>query len=190
MIQSNKKGFTIIELLIVIAIVAILLALVMASFDAQRKKSRDNVRISDIQTIRLALDNYRLSCGEFPEALELTANNGCQAGVSFADFIGNIPQSPSYSSTNQPSSLDYFYAGLSTSPGGRCYEYHIATQLEYGADNDFGDGEQSQFLDSDHDFAQFQGKYDKRCRNSDLDFDNADDDTYGLYDFRSTKHDF
>ena len=192
--MKNKKGFTMIELLIVIALISIILLLVMTSLTTQRKKARDSVRISDIQKIRLALDEYRLACGEFPQSLELAANNGCPPEVSLADFLPQIPKSPEYSSDSElfpTQGVDYFYAGLSTIPGGRCYEYHIATQLEYGADNNFTDGEQSQFLNADHDFAKFEGPtFTRACAGSDQDFANAENDSYGLYDFRSTQHDF
>jgi prepilin-type N-terminal cleavage/methylation domain-containing protein len=190
---KHTKAFTMIELLVVISIIAILLVIILNSFNGHRKKARDNVRIADIQTIRLALDHYRLNCGEFPATLSLTANNGCNTGVSFGDFILEIPQSPEYAEGHMffPShGLDYFYAGLSNTVNGRCYEYHIATQLEYGADNSFADNEQGQFLGADHDYAYFAGsRYNQPCLGADEDFEDAEDDGHGLYDFRSAKYD-
>lgn len=180
------------EIIIVVAIIGIIMSLVLVSFGKQQKKGRDNVRVADIQNLRLALDSYRLNCGEFPARLDLAANNGCESGVTFGDFILEIPVSPSYADGHNlfpTHGQDYFYAGLSTTTNGRCYEYHIATQLEYGADSNFADGEQSALLSADHDFEKYGGStYTKKCQSAQEDFVNADDDSYGLYDFRSTKH--
>lgn len=182
------------EVLVVIAVIAILMTIVLSGFNNHRKKARDDVRVADIHAIRLALDHYRLNCGEFPNRLDLNADNGCRGGVNFGDFILEIPTSPEYAEGHRlfPAShgLDYFYAGLSTTTNGKCYEYHIATQLEYGADNAFADGEQGAFFIADHDFEKYGGStYDSRCRSAEEDFDDAEDDVNGLYDFRSTKHD-
>lgn len=58
--QNNKKGFTLLELLIVIAIIAILsviLILVLNPAETLRK-SRDAQRISDLNTVKTALGLY------------------------------------------------------------------------------------------------------------------------------------
>lgn len=49
-----KKGFTLIELLIVIAIIAILATIVVVSYAGAQKKSRDNKRKADLQSIASA----------------------------------------------------------------------------------------------------------------------------------------
>src|SRR3989344_8806893 len=55
--QSNKKGFTLLELLIVIAILAVLGAIVIFMLNPAEtlKKSRDAQRISDLSTLKTAL---------------------------------------------------------------------------------------------------------------------------------------
>jgi prepilin-type N-terminal cleavage/methylation domain-containing protein len=53
-----KKGFTLIELLIVIAIIAILATIVVVSYAGAQKKSRDNKRKADIQSIASAYQIY------------------------------------------------------------------------------------------------------------------------------------
>lgn len=58
--KSSKKGFTLLELLIVIAIIAILsVAIVLVLNPAEMlKKSRDSQRISDLSTLKSALGIY------------------------------------------------------------------------------------------------------------------------------------
>ena len=47
--KLNKKGFTMAELLIVVAIIAVLVAIAIPIFSAQLEKSRDAVSISNIR---------------------------------------------------------------------------------------------------------------------------------------------
>ena len=56
LIGNLKKGFTLVELIIVIAIIAVLSVSAMMLLTKWLSKSRDSRRLSDIQTIRKALD--------------------------------------------------------------------------------------------------------------------------------------
>ena len=58
--QLNKKGFTLLELLIVIAILAVLGAIVVFLLNPAEtlRKARDSQRISDLSTIKTALGIY------------------------------------------------------------------------------------------------------------------------------------
>lgn len=191
--KKSSSGFTMIELLVVIGIMAILLAIVLGALNTSRIKSRDNVRVSDIQKIRLALEQYRVVCGVFPATLSLSANNARNGTCSatLGDFIAVIPTVPHYSIENQnpQQGESYIYSGLSTSTNGHCYDYHIAVQMEYGADNNYSDGESAEFLENDHDYnpLDFNAQYRFRCAGSGPLIQNAHDDSYGLYDFRSSQ---
>ena len=48
-VKKNKKGFTLAELLIVVAIIAVLVAISIPIFTSQLEKSRDAVSISNIR---------------------------------------------------------------------------------------------------------------------------------------------
>lgn len=118
--RVNKKGFTLIELLVVIAIIGILSSVVLASLNSARQKSRDARRVSDIKQLQLALELYRDSIGEYPDAL---------AGL-VSNYIAVVPTDPA---TN----VAYAYDNLLNSSGGACavasatcLSYHLGAELE------------------------------------------------------------
>lgn len=53
-----KKGFTLIELIIVIAIIGVLTALIMPNFMAGRIRARDTAKKSDLRSLKQALQMY------------------------------------------------------------------------------------------------------------------------------------
>lgn len=188
-IQKNK-GFTLAELLVVVALMVTLGVLIIGSLQTQRKKSRDNIRIAGIQQIRLALEEYKLACGQYPARLDADMDNGrCPAGVTFGTFLPHLPKNPVYAEGHNKTGQteNYQYSGLSSSSDGPCYEYHIAVQLEYDADNDFDNVQDGKNLSSDHDWNNVR-PYTRLCRGSNPLIRDADDDSFGLYDFRSRSY--
>jgi prepilin-type N-terminal cleavage/methylation domain-containing protein len=57
-LKNTKRGFTMIDLLAVIAIIGILSSVVLASLLTSRQKSRDAKRIFDLGQVQLALELY------------------------------------------------------------------------------------------------------------------------------------
>ena len=70
-----KRGFTIIELMVVIAVMSILAAVVfVASFDSG-EKSRDAKRQADLRALQTAVELYKLKYGQYPAGCHgVTAN--------------------------------------------------------------------------------------------------------------------
>jgi len=65
--RSNlNKGFTFVELLVVVTIIAVLTAVAVVSYTSTNKKARDTKRKADLQEIRSALEIVRTECGAYP----------------------------------------------------------------------------------------------------------------------------
>jgi prepilin-type N-terminal cleavage/methylation domain-containing protein len=53
-----KKGFTLLELLIVISIIGILVAVATASYSSSQKKARNSRRMTDMKNVQTAAEQY------------------------------------------------------------------------------------------------------------------------------------
>jgi general secretion pathway protein G len=67
---TKRKAFTLIEVLLIVAIIGTLLALLVPSYTNLLEKSRANQAITDIIKISLKLDEFLTDNGTLPETLE------------------------------------------------------------------------------------------------------------------------
>lgn len=89
--MKTKKGFTLVELMVVIAIIALLTSIITSSLFGSRAKARDAKRISDIGQLQLTLAIFFDRCKQYPATLTLGANNGCPAGITLQSYTSSIP---------------------------------------------------------------------------------------------------
>jgi prepilin-type N-terminal cleavage/methylation domain-containing protein len=61
--MKNNKGFTLIELIVSITIIAVLTVAGVISYSGASKKARDSRRMADLEKIRIALELYRQGTG-------------------------------------------------------------------------------------------------------------------------------
>lgn len=95
-----KKGFTLIELMVVISIIGILSTMVLVSLGEARAKARDARRESDIRQIVLAMemdysDNEKYSqCVEMPSKIPCT-DPGCNCtNLGDGKYLDPVPRDP------------------------------------------------------------------------------------------------
>lgn len=64
----NSKGFTLIELMVVIAIIGVLSSVVLSSLNNAKVKARDTKRITEIKQMINALEIYRMTYNQYPDS--------------------------------------------------------------------------------------------------------------------------
>lgn len=69
----NKKGITLIEGLVVLAIIGLLGVLAAVALDSARERSRDAKRLADVTRISAALELYFNDHNSYPASAELSA---------------------------------------------------------------------------------------------------------------------
>lgn len=125
-----KQGFSLMELLISISIVAILVAIGVASYATVNKQSRDTKRKGDVEQIRAALEMYRADNGYYPAAgagawVIASSATDATAGLTpylVSSYISVVPRDPK-------SAQSYMYQATNLS-GSSYYGYCISTLLE------------------------------------------------------------
>lgn len=122
---TNKKylaGFTLIEILVVISIMAIIITIAIVSYTTVNKQSRDSKRKSDVEQLRSALEMYRSDIGYYPSVGSESWTNA-----------SNLPLVPTYLSiipSDPKSSQSYYYTVTPPASGGNYYTYCLCAQLE------------------------------------------------------------
>lgn len=70
MLKQVKHGFTLVELMVVMAIIALLLALAMPRYFNHLERSRETILKQDLAVMRDAIDKYHGDRGRYPDSLE------------------------------------------------------------------------------------------------------------------------
>jgi prepilin-type N-terminal cleavage/methylation domain-containing protein len=125
---TRAKGFTLIEILIVVAIIAILASVVLVGLGPTQKQGRDSRRISDLQGVQNALELYYNHCGWYPGAADCgatytgdTSYSDMSAALTGTASIG-VPQVPVDPTNVSP--YQYQYGSMAVN------SYTLAAQLE------------------------------------------------------------
>src|SRR5690242_11015119 len=85
--QSRKEGFTLLELMIVIAIIAILVGIAAGAYRRSVVHAKEATLKSDLTVMRQAIDHYTLDKEAAPQSLEDLVNPQSQ-------YMREIPVDP------------------------------------------------------------------------------------------------
>ena len=73
--KKNEKGFTMVELIIVVAIMGIIGALLVPAFGTMSAKARLSTDIATVKTLKRTADSYKAEKGTFPASSGDTLSN-------------------------------------------------------------------------------------------------------------------
>lgn len=84
-LKNKKKGFTLLELLVVLAILAILIAIAVPVYKGQKEKAALTAHNANVRVLETAVESYRQDKGEYPKDVEQLKNDG---------YIKSVPKVP------------------------------------------------------------------------------------------------
>lgn len=92
--QKNNKGFTLIELVVVMAIIAVLAALMVSAIVAARKQATSTQRTGNLKTIEVGLESRAAKCnGQYLAAVTSGVPAVCNTAVAITntyDLAGSL----------------------------------------------------------------------------------------------------
>jgi len=114
-----KRGFTLIEIMLVVTIIGLLAAMVMPKLTGRAKKARISVAKADVNSsIPLAVDLYEMDIGEFPTSLDDLIENKVNKDTWNGPYFKRKPVDPwgneyvyKYPGTHNPNAYDIFSKG-------------------------------------------------------------------------------
>ncbi|MGO8759285.1 MAG: type II secretion system protein [Terracidiphilus sp.] len=108
--RGIQSGFTLIELMVVLAIISILLLLAVPRFAAAVKSAREAALREDLQTMRVAIDSYTMDKQKAPQSLDDLVQEG---------YLKVIPEDPMthHNDTWVTETSDAMYSLDETEPG-------------------------------------------------------------------------
>lgn len=137
-LQITNRGFTMIEMLVVIALIGILAGLALVSFSSVQKQARDTTRKSDLKQYQNALEAYaNLSNGLFP-----SRTSSAQAHTTLCSDL-NVRLEPDISCSPDPkfggsdATLDYRYISNGTNGTATASQYVLWAKLENFSTNTY-----------------------------------------------------
>ena len=125
--KIKNEGFTLTELLVVVAIVGLLLVLAAGVFVRQIAKGNDSRRKADLNRIKIAVEEYEKDHDCYPSAASMVSC-GTGSGIAVHPYLSNVPCDPR---TKQP-----YYYEMDTSSS--CPKwFRLYTNLENTKDSQY-----------------------------------------------------
>jgi prepilin-type N-terminal cleavage/methylation domain-containing protein len=121
-IKKRDKGFTIVELLIVIVVIGILALLVITTYSGIQAKARNAKRQSDIKAVQTQLEAFYSQNSYYPSLTDMNSSAWLATNMKSLDTNALIdPSSPTQSTqlASSPTAKQYSYQ-VTDSNGNSC----------------------------------------------------------------------
>jgi general secretion pathway protein G len=92
--ERNRAGFTLIEVLLVVAILGILAGVVVVNFSGKQERSMIQAARASIAAISTAVDMYETDTGRFPPSLGALVENDGSPNWHGPYIRGGLPKDP------------------------------------------------------------------------------------------------
>lgn len=96
--MQTKPGFSLIEIMIVVFIIGTLIGMIALFTRGGRERSNMSTARQTLQAIKAAVDNYEMTMGDYPQALEDLINEPTDEKLANkwpgAPFIPKVPKDP------------------------------------------------------------------------------------------------
>jgi general secretion pathway protein G len=80
--KNNQEGFSFVELMIVIAIMAILAVIAVPQFLSYQKRAKLRSTVANLQAISNAIDSFNTDTGEYPSKLDDLVKKPADANIA------------------------------------------------------------------------------------------------------------
>ena len=136
---TRQKGFTLVEMLLVLVILATLAAVVVPKFAGRTKQAKVTAAKSQISNLEIAIDSFEIDMGNFPKA-----------GNDLRDLIEE-PNSNNVQDWQGP----YLKKGIPRDPWGKEYVYNYPGKMNIGS-YDISSGGPDTKIGTDDDITNWQ----------------------------------
>lgn len=123
-----RRGFTLVELLVTVSIIAILASIAIGAYNSFQKNGRDAKRQADLKVIQSALEQYKADQNYYPTTGSVVPGSSLTRSIG-GSYLNKIPQAPS-------GSIEYSYFALPGQPtcdnstGKLCTSYYLCAKVE------------------------------------------------------------
>lgn len=121
-IRTQQKGFTIIELLVIVVIIGILSTLVISTYSGVQAKNRNSDRQASIDTLQGQLETYYAQYNKYPTLANV--NDPAWRKANLVKATDGELQDPSWNTKNSNCTANG-YAVATNQPEKDCYAYQV-----------------------------------------------------------------
>ncbi len=124
--MKSNHGFTLLELMIVIAIIGILAGALFPLISGYFSRSRDTARITNIGQISVSLSNYFTDRGIYPD----TVGWGCVNTWELSEYMSAVPADPTITRRTSICTIPGQYAYATGFTAASTFAYALQARLE------------------------------------------------------------